>query len=268
MTTTIDPKTVMTLRQRTNCGMGDCKSALVEAGGDLAAAEKLLREKLKGKMDARSDRAAGEGCIAVAIDGTKAALVEIRSETDFTAKNENFRAMAQDLAKAALSQGAGAVTMTAAMTDRLDTVRISTGENISFARGVRMDGPTPASYVHHDGRLGVIVLFSGTEVPADVRSGICQHVAAHVPTPLAVDAAGLPADLIAERRAEAKAEAEASGKPPQIAEKMAEGKLRKFYEETTLLGQKYVRDDKMAVSQLLPAGASILGFFRTVVGGQ
>ncbi|MSR19166.1 MAG: translation elongation factor Ts [Phycisphaerales bacterium] len=267
MTITIEPKSVMTLRQRTGCGMSDCKSALVEAQGDLTAAEKLLREKLKGKMDGRTDRAAGEGCIAVAIDGSKSVIIEVRAETDFTSKNEGFRNMAKDLANAALGQSVGSVSMTSAMTDRLDTVRITTGENISFARGERIDGGTPHSYVHHDGKLGVIVHFQG-DVPEELRTGICQHVAANVPTPLAVDAAGVPADLVAQKRADAQTEAEASGKPAEIAAKIAEGKVRKFFEEVTLLGQKYVKDDKQTVSQMLPKGTSVTAFRRVVVGGS
>jgi L-alanine-DL-glutamate epimerase-like enolase superfamily enzyme len=97
-TVNISPKDVMKLRDRTGLGMGDCKNALVEANGDMEAAEKLIREKMKGKMDARTDRAAGEGCVAVAMGNGKVAIVEIRSETDFTARNEEFRAMAADVA--------------------------------------------------------------------------------------------------------------------------------------------------------------------------
>ena len=93
-TTDVNAKDVMALRQKTGLGMMDCKKALIEAGGDAAAAEEALREKLKGKMDTRADRAAGEGCIAIAIDGDKGAILEMRAETDFTARNDSFREMA------------------------------------------------------------------------------------------------------------------------------------------------------------------------------
>lgn len=264
-TANISPKDVMKLRDRTGLGMGDCKNALIEANGDMEAAEKLIREKMKGKMDARTDRAAGEGCVAIAMGGGKAAIVEIRSETDFTARNEEFRSMAADVAKMALGHAAGKVTADKAITDRVDVVRLKTGENISFSRGEVLAGASFASYVHHDGKLGVVLQYEG-EIPADIGTGICQHIAAAVPTPSAIDAAGLDQEVVAKKRAEAVAEAQASGKPAQIAEKMAEGKLRKFFEEVTLLGQPYVRDDKMQVGQVVPKGAKLVKFVRVRLG--
>lgn len=260
-------KDVMTLRQRTGLGMMDCKSALTETKGDLKAAEALLRERMKGKMDTRTDRAAGEGQVAVAIDGGKAAIVELRAETDFTARNENFRKMADDVARMAIEQPAGAATATDAIKARVDDIRITTGENVSFARGESLRGGSFAKYVHHDGKLGVLIQFEG-DLPADVALGLCQHVAAHVPTPKSVDEAGLPSDLVAATRAAAVKEAQESGKPAQIAEKIAEGKVRKFFEENTLLGQKYVKDDKKAVKELLPGGVKIVRFVRYAVGGE
>ena len=266
-TANISPKDVMKLRDRTGLGMGDCKNALVEANGDMDAAEKLLREKMKGKMDARADRAAGEGCIAIAIAGGKAAVVEIRSETDFTARNDEFRAMAQDVAKLALGHGAGPVVANKEIVDRVDVVRLKTGENISFARGEVLQGAAFASYLHHDGKLGVVLQYEG-EMPADIGTGVCQHVAAAVPTPMAIDQHGLDQAVVASKRAEAVAEAQASGKPAQIAEKMAEGKMRKFFEEVTLLGQPYVRDDKMQVGQVVPKTAKLVRFVRMRVGQE
>lgn len=264
-TVNIDAKLVMALRNRTGLGFGDCRSALAETGADLEKAEALLRERLKGKMDNRSDRAAGEGCIAIAISGSDGVIVEVRSETDFTAKNEEFRTMAHDLAKMATGSAAGAITMSPQMTTRLDAVRIKTGENISFARGTHLQGSSMGSYLHHDGKLGVLMQFEG-DIPADLATGICQHIAAAVPAPQAVDETGLPADVVAAKRAEAVTEAQASGKPANIVEKMAEGKVRKYFEEVTLLGQKYVRDDKKSVRELLPKGAKIIAFVRMRVG--
>ncbi|MSR69915.1 MAG: translation elongation factor Ts [Phycisphaerales bacterium] len=264
-TVNIDAKVVMALRNRTGLGFGDCRTALAEVGGDLAKAEALLRERLKGKMDSRSDRTAGEGCITAIINGSHATIVEIRSETDFTAKNEEFRAMVTELATMSLSAGAGEIVMTAPMTARLDVVRIKTGENISFARGTRLEGGSFAKYIHHDWKLGVLLQFEG-EMSDELATGICQHIAAAVPTPMAVDEHGLPADVVAAKREEAKKEAEASGKPPQIAEKMAEGKVRKFFEETTLLGQKYVKEEKKSIRELLPKGVTIKAFIRLRMG--
>ncbi len=264
-TANIDAKLVMALRNRTGLGFGDCRSALAETGADLEKAEALLREKLKGKMDTRTDRTAGEGCIAMAIKGHGGVIIEVRAETDFTAKNEEFRAMATELAGMALAGTAGEVAMSAPMTTLLDGVRIKTGENISFAKGTHLSGGNFAKYLHHDGKLGVLLQYEGA-MPEELAVGICQHVAAAVPAPMAVDEHGLAADLVAAKREEAKKEAADSGKAANLIDKIAEGKLRKFFEETTLLGQKYVRDDKVAVGKLLPQGVKILAFVRMRVG--
>ena len=264
-TANINSKDVMALRERTGLGMMDCKAALIESNGDMAAAEQKLREKLKGKMDTRTDRAAGEGCVAVAIAGNKAAIVEVRAETDFTARNPEFRSMADAVAKLAATGAAGAAVATDAIKKLVDDLRIKTGENLSFAGGTVVEGPGFASYIHHDGKKGALIVFSGS-IPADIGTGICQHIVATTPPPVAVDDKGVPADLVKAKQDEAVAEAKASGKPEQIAQKMAEGKMRKYFEEVTLLGQKYVRDDKKAVKEILPAGAQILGFTRVTVG--
>jgi elongation factor Ts len=264
-TANIAAKDVMALRQKTGLGMMDCKKALIETDGDMAAAESALRAKLKGKMDERTDRAAGEGCIAVNIGDAGAAIIEVRAETDFTARNEEFVAMANELAKMALDQGAGDVDFTDEMSTCLDNVRIKTGENISFARGVVIEGSSFGKYVHHDGKLGVVVQFEG-EPPADAALGVSQHVAAHMPTPMAVDESGIPPALVEAKRNEVAQEAIDTGKPAEIAEKIAEGKMRKYFEEVTLLGQKYVRDDTQTIADILPEGVTAKHFIRMRVG--
>ncbi|MAH66086.1 MAG: translation elongation factor Ts [Phycisphaerae bacterium] len=266
-TTDVSAKDVMALRRKTGLGMMDCKKALIAAGGDADAAEAALREKLKGKMDTRADRAAGEGCISIVIDGSNAAIIEMRAETDFTARNDSFRELASQIATNALSGPDGEVTLDDSMTKALDEVRITTGENISLARGSKMSGGSFGSYLHHDSKLGVLLQFEG-DLPEDLATGICQHVAANVPTPMAVDEHGLPGELVALKAGEAKAEAENSGKPPEIAAKIAEGKIRKFFEEVTLIGQKYVRDDSKQIGSLLPKGTSLKTFVRLQVGGD
>jgi elongation factor Ts len=264
-TANISSKDVMALRERTGLGMMDCKAALIEANGDPKLAEERLREKLKGKMDTRTDRAAGEGCVVVAVVGSKAAICEVRAETDFTARNPEFREMATELAKMAAAGAVGAAVNTDAMQKRLDEVRIKTGENLSFGGGEVLEGAGFASYVHHDGKKGALISFSGT-LDADTGTGICQHIVAASPAPIAVDEKGVPADVVEKKRAEAVEEAKASGKPAQIAEQMANGKMRKFFEEVTLLGQKYVRDDKKAIKEILPAGVTISKFVKMGVG--
>ena len=266
-TTEISAKDVMALRKKTGLGMMDCKKALIEHNGDAAAAEAALREKMKGKMDTRTDRAAGEGRIVILTDGEKATILEFRAETDFTARNDAFVEMTQELAEMSLEQGDGDVQFTDEMKVKLDEVRITTGENISMARGTRITGGNFASYIHHDNKLGVLLQIQG-ELDAEVATGICQHIAAHVPTPMAIDRDGVPSDLVAVKMNEAKAEAENSGKPPEIAEKIAEGKMRKFFEEVTLLGQKYVKDDTKSVSGLIPSGVTLSEFIRIQLGAE
>lgn len=266
-TTDISAKDVMALRKKTGLGMMDCKKSLVEHNGDTEAAEAALREKLKGKMDDRADRAAGEGRIVIAADGDKASIVEFRAETDFTARNDAFVEMSNTLAAMTLEQGDGDTEFTDDMKTILDEVRITTGENISVARGHRLTGGSFGTYIHHDNKLGVLLQFEG-DLPADIATGICQHVAAYIPTPMAVDESGIPEDLVATKMSDAKADAENSGKPPEIAEKIAAGKMRKFFEEVTLLGQKYVRDDSKMVKELLPEGVTLKAFVRYQVGEE
>ena len=146
-TTDVNAKDVMALRQKTGLGMMDCKKALIEAGGDATAAEEALREKLKGKMDTRADRAAGEGCVTICIDGDQAVILEMRAETDFTARNDSFRDMSTTIAKAALSGGDGAIELGDAERKLLDDVRITTGENLSMARGVKMAGVSAPTFI-------------------------------------------------------------------------------------------------------------------------
>jgi elongation factor Ts len=270
-TANISAKDVMALRQKTGLGMMDCKKALVESGGDMAAAEAALRAKLKGKMDERTDRAAGEGRISIEISGNGAAILEVRAETDFTARNDSFIEMTDKAASDSIGQATGdgptTIEFTDAMKTALDEVRITTGENISFAQGIAFKGDSFGKYIHHDGKLGVLVQFDGA-VPEELATGICQHVAAHIPTPLAVDEHGLPSDIVEAKRAEATKEAMDLGKPPEIAAKIAEGKMRKFLEDNTLIGQKHVKLEKETVGQILPAGVKILHFARMRVGAD
>ena len=154
----INAKDVMALRNSTGLPMMDCKKALAENNGDRVAAEEWLRKKLKGKMDTRTDRAAGEGRIAVAVKGDAAVIVELRAETDFTARNENFVNAVNAIASEALSGKAGDLVVTESGTKAIDNLRISTGENVSFARARKLEAPGAkyGTYVHYDGKLGLI----------------------------------------------------------------------------------------------------------------
>lgn len=264
----ISAKDVMTLRQRTGLGMMDCKKALQETDGDMDAAVELLRKELKGKMDERTDRAAGEGVIAVAGDDSSLAMVELDCETDFVARNEDFQAAGEKAAEIALKQPDGEIAANDEINSLIDDLRIKIQENISYARGMKLSGGSLGSYVHHNNKLAGVVKVEGAEVDGETLTGLCQHVVAHVPTPLAVDEAGLDEGLKEKAMSEAKEEAIQSGKPEEIAEKIATGKYRKWVDEHTLLGQNYVKDPegKQTVGEALPKGAQVKCFYRYAVG--
>jgi len=264
----IDAKTVMKLRSRTGLGMMECKAALEATGGDEEAAIEKLRKELGDKMNERSGRAASEGTIAVATSGNSVALIVLTSETDFAAKNDTFRAAAQKIADMAIKGGDGDVTVTPDMQALIDNLRITIKENISFARGVKLTGGKVGSYVHHNGKVGVAIAGEG-DLSDDLLKGLSQHLVAadgkgQWPLPLGIDSSSIPADKLAEATATATAEAAASGKPAQIIPKIVEGKLRKWTDENTLMGQIYIRemDAKKPVRDYVPKGAKITAFKR------
>lgn len=260
-------KDVMALRQKTGMPMMECKKALTAANGDMDAAEQQMREDAKGKMDARSERSTGEGRLGVVIDGSNAAIIEIRTETDFTARNPEFIAMVEEIAKMAIQQPAGELTATEAMKERIDDVRLTTKENMSFARGEKLEGDAFGSYLHFDGKKAAVIQIQGA-ADAETLAGVCMHIVAHVPAPVGVGVDDVPAELIENIRTEAIKAAEEAGKNAEIAQKIADGKVRKYLEGNTLLDQIYVKDPdgKKAVKDVLPAGATVTRFLRYVVG--
>ncbi len=271
-TMSFTPKDVMKLREKTGLGMMDCKEALTVNNGDMKAAEEWLRAKMKGKMDTRTERTTGEGRVAIVIEGSNAAIIEVQCETDFTARNDDFNKMVKDVAAMALKAPVGPITADSAITKRVDDVRITTGENMSFARGERLQAPAGGgfgSYVHHDNKRGAIIEFDGKAPPQDILTGVCMHIVAHVPPPVAVDQSGVDQNTLNAIHAAGTAEAKESGKPDQIAIKIADGKVRKYLEENTLLDQKYVRDPagKQSVREALGKDVKVIRFLRYTVGG-
>ena len=267
----LSPKDVMKLRNQTGLPMMDCKAALAESGGDFAKAEEILRKKMKGKLDKRTDRAAGQGRIEVTSnpDAGVAAIIELRAETDFTAKSDKFIETAKKLAELALQASSGAVTATAAMSAAIDDLRASTGENCSLARAHKVSGETGTTafgrYVHHDGKTGVLVQATGSINDETLRE-ICMHITAAVPRPQGISAKDVPADVVEKERRFRIEQAMESGKPKEIAEKMVEGGMRKFFEEIALLEQPWVRDPAKRIKELVGPNAQIISFFRWQVG--
>lgn len=265
----LNAKDVMNLRNKTGLPMMACKAALLEAKGDPEKAEELLRKQLKGKMETKTDRVAGNGVIAVARTNEAAAIVELRTETDFTAKNEKFLNAAKKIAELALSSHAGDVAVTPQITAIIDEIRISTGENASYARGHKLvQDPGSGAfghYVHHDNRTGVLIQAEGSISDETLRQ-LCMHITAAVPRPQGISANDIPAHIVEKERKFRIEQAMESGKPQQIAEKMVEGGMRKFFEEIALMEQPFVMDPTKRIKDILGPKATVVAFLRWQVG--
>lgn len=266
----ISAKDVMSLRNKTSLAMMECKKALVEADGDIEKAEILLRKKLKGKMEAKTDRVAGEGRVEIAVsdDGSSAVLVKVKAETDFTAKNSTFVDAVKKIAQMALESDAGIVTPTAAMNEAIDELRITTGENISIDKIEKLTGEagktTYGMYVHHDGKTGSLVQIEGS-LSDEVLKQLAMHVTAAMPRALGLTSDDIPADLVEKERKFRLEQAVESGKPQQIAEKMVEGGMKKFFSEVALLEQPFVMEPSKKIRDLI-GDAQVSVFRRWAVG--
>lgn len=260
----ISAKEVMSLRNKTGLAMMECKKALTEAGGDMEKAEDLLRKKLKGKMETKTDRVAGEGRIGIAIDGDNASILELKAETDFTAKNDLFIKATDDLA--ALALASGSTVPSDDMNAIIDNLRITTGENISIGRiEILNGGSVYGQYIHHDGKTGVLIQAQG-ELADETARQIAMHVAAAMPRPLGLSADDIPTDLIEKEKKFRIEQAVESGKPESIAEKIVEGGMRKFFEEVALLEQDFIMDTSKKIKELVGSGGSLSSFKRWQVG--
>ncbi|MFO7764457.1 MAG: translation elongation factor Ts [Wenzhouxiangellaceae bacterium] len=263
---------VKELRERSGAGMMECKKALVETGGDLEAAIEHLRKSGLAKADKKAGRVAAEGAVVEAADANGAVLVEINCETDFVAKDENFRAFAERVAELALRADSDDVAALAeaefadgeTVEARRQQLVAKLGENIQLRRIRRVDadGGVIAGYIH-GGRIGVLVSLEGGD--ADLARDLAMHVAAL--NPPYVDADSVPADVLEKEKDILRAQAEESGKPAEIIEKMITGRLNKHLAEITLVGQPFVKDTDQTVGKLLKAkGAKVRDFVRLEVG--
>ena len=270
--TEITASLVKELRERSGAGMMECKKALSEHGGDIEVAMEALRKSGLAKADKKAGRVAAEGRVVLAQDGGKAVLVEINSETDFVAKDENFLAFADSVAQTALTSGSQDVEALKAAPlggETVETARAAliakVGENVQVRRMVRVDSAnTVAGYVH-GGRIGVLIELKGGD--AELAKGIAMHVAAMNPPYIA--AGDVPADFIAkEKEIElAKMSDKDKSKPAEILEKILSGKVAKIVNEVTLTGQPYALDTDKSVGDVLKAAkAEVVSMHRMAVG--
>jgi len=274
----ISASMVMDLRQRTGLGMMECKKALTECDGDMAKAEDLLRIKSGAKASKAAGRIAAEGVIGlwVAPDAKLGAMVEVNCETDFVARNDDFKAFAAEVAQVIARDNPADVAALGdsklASGETIEARRVAMvqkiGENMSIRRFVRRQAAgVLASYVHGV-KIGVLVDVSGD---AAVGKDIAMHVAAGAAPgaikPVAISRNDVPADLIEKERAIYTAQAAESGKPPEIVAKMVDGRINKYLAEITLLGQPFVKNPDETVEKYLKAkGVTVSSFTLFVVG--
>jgi elongation factor Ts len=262
---------VKELRERTGAGMMECKKALVETGGDLDAAAEHLRKSGQAKADKKAGRVAADGRIVVAAEGNKAVIVEVNSETDFVAKDENFTAFSDAVAALALVAGITDVevlsaeklpdgrTVELARTELISKV----GENIGVRRIAIVESDSVLASYTHGARIGAVVALDGGDEA--LARDIAMHVAASNPT--CIDETGVPAETLENEKRILTEQALDSGKPAEIVEKMVLGRINKFLKEITLLGQPFVKDPDVSVAKLLKdAGATVSAFVRFEVG--
>jgi len=256
---------VKALREKTGQGMMDCKKALQETNGDMEAAHDLLRKKGAAMAEKKAARETKEGLVAIetAGDGKSAAMVEVQCETDFCARNDVFKQMVADLSAVAMKAGAGDVAETDEIIQCVQGALSKIGENMKFVRGIKIAAGRIGTYLHHNGKVGVIVGVDG-EVSDETLSDLCMHIA--FADPMGIAAEDIPAAVIEKERKFATEQAIESGKPADIAEKMVAGKMRKFVEGLALIEQPFVRDDKKKVKQIL-GDAKVTAFARYSVGG-
>ena len=264
---------VKELRDNTGAGMMDAKKALTETDGDMEAAVDWLRTKGLAKAAKKSGRTAAEGLIGTQVSNGVGVMVEVNSETDFVSKNSDFQQMVSSFATAALEgsevDGLVKLKVDGSVISEILTNKIATiGENMTIRRMARLEGESVATYVHNAvsegmGKIGVLVAMTGTD--KGIGKQIAMHIAAANPASLSVD--DLDSSIIDREKQILSEQARESGKPEAVIEKMISGRMNKFFEEVTLLNQKFVINPDITVSQAATdAGVEIIGFSRLEVG--
>ena len=270
---TVTAEAVKQLRERTGAGMMECKKALVETSGNLDAAAELMRKQGLAKADKKATRVAAEGVIAIATssEGRIAAMVEVNCETDFVAREHDFRAFAQEVAAAVLAQRPSSLDALLALPlaggvsvdEARRTLIAKIGENIGVRRFAVLESSGRLGAYLHGTRIGALVATEGGD--AALAHDLAMHVAASNPQYLTP--AHVAPEIITKQREDLAEQARAEGKPPEIVTKMVEGRLRKSLNEITLSGQPFVKDPDVSIEKLLKgAAAKVSTFHRFEVG--
>ncbi|MDO9442701.1 MAG: translation elongation factor Ts [Beijerinckiaceae bacterium] len=271
---------VKELREKTGAGMMDCKTALTEVDGNIESAVDWLRKKGLSKAAKKSGRVAAEGLVALAVSGTRGVVVEVNSETDFVARNDDFQALAKNIAQVAMTTGeadaeklkAAAYPAGGTVADAIANAIATIGENMTLRRATVLDVTSGrvASYVHNAvteglGKIGVIVALESTgngDALADLGRKIAMHIAAA--SPLALEAAALDPTVVA--REKGVLADKNAGKPPHVLEKIVESGLKSYYKEVCLLDQPFIHDPSKTVSQIVLESAKTVGAPVTLKG--
>ena len=269
----ITAQMVKELREKTGAGMMDCKAALGETGGDMEAAVDTLRKKGLAKAVKKAGRIAAEGLIGTALAANKGVVVEVNSETDFVARNQQFQTLAKMVADTALAVGADVEAVLAAkagnatVADAIASAIATIGENITLRRGASLSvgAGVVASYVHNSvapnlGKIGVLVALESAG-KGDELGAVGRQVAMHVASanPQALDPSSLDPAVVERERAVLTEKAKAQGKPPNVVEKIVESGLKTFYKEVCLLDQPFIFDDKKSVAQAVKEAEGNVG---------
>jgi len=273
MSTTITAAQVQALRERSGAGLMECKRALQEANGDIEAAIEAMRKKGQAKADKKADRVAAEGTIVIKAshDAKSVVILEVNCETDFVGRDQNFKELAEKVAEKALSSKitdmAALLALPLEQSITIEQARqaliAKVGENIQLRRLELLESKgSLASYIH-GGRIGVVVELTGGD--QQLGKDLAMHIAAN--NPLVVNPEEVSKDVINKEKEIFSAQAQASGKPAAIIEKMIEGRINKFLDEVSLLGQPFVKDPSITVGQLLKQNnAKVIKFVRYAVG--
>ena len=264
---------VKNLRELTGAGMLDCKKALEACEGNIEKSSEWLREKGISKAAKKADRIACEGLVNILIEGNKAVIIEVNSETDFVAKNDEFKDLIKTISNVLINSNVKTVeealkltTEDGTLEDTITNKIAKIGEKISFRRFEileKTDSENFGSYIHMNGKIGVLTIVEGAS--SEVAKDVSMHAAAMRPKYLNIES--VPTEDVDHEREIQKQIAMNEGKPEQIAIKMVEGRIRKFYEEVCLTEQPFVKDDKMSVSAFVKAnGGTIKNMVRYEVG--
>ena len=261
--TAVSASMVKELRERTGLGMMDCKKALVDSDGDMEAAIENLRKSSGMKAAKKAGRIASDGLLSIKVNGGIGVIVEVNCETDFAARDDNFVAFVKTVTDKVFDLREANIEALGLETERENLVQ-KIGENISIRRAqVFKDEGTVVEYLHTNGRIGVMLSMEGGS--EDLGKDVAMHIAAMNPT--VVSSEDAPADLVAKEREIYTVQAQDSGKPPEIVEKMIDGRIRKYLAEISLLEQAFVKDGDTKIGALLKnAGATVNRFVRYEVG--